>query len=100
MCPRFSACGLLCPSRLRKNSALYLILGGAAPQRCDNCVVLNAALATEVTLSIRVRVFPQPAGFSPLQSDLRPLTFLQCVALKSSGTYAYAPISHLAPYKF
>jgi hypothetical protein len=28
---------------------VYLILGGAAPQRCDNGIVLSAALAAEVT---------------------------------------------------
>jgi hypothetical protein len=33
--------------RLRKNSILLAILGGAALQRCDNCIVLNAALAAE-----------------------------------------------------
>ncbi len=32
-------------SRLRKNSMWLVILGGAALQRCDNCMVLNAALA-------------------------------------------------------
>jgi hypothetical protein len=26
---------------------LLVILGGAALQRCDNCIVLNAALAAE-----------------------------------------------------
>jgi hypothetical protein len=30
--------------RLRKKSVLHLILGGAALQRCGNCIVLNAAL--------------------------------------------------------
>jgi hypothetical protein len=30
---------------------LRLFLGGAALQRCDNCIVLNAASAAEVTLS-------------------------------------------------
>ena len=31
-------------------SALHLILGGAALQRCDNRIVLNAALAAEVAV--------------------------------------------------
>jgi hypothetical protein len=31
-----------------KNSSLHLILGGAAVYRCDNCFVLNPALAAEV----------------------------------------------------
>src|SRR5579862_10051087 len=35
--------------------------GGAALQRCDNRIVLNLALATEVTPSTRERVFPKPA---------------------------------------
>jgi hypothetical protein len=35
-------------NRLRKNSVLHLILGGAAVYRCDNRIVLNAALAAEV----------------------------------------------------
>jgi len=30
---------------LRKKSILQLILGGAAVHRCDNCFVLNTALA-------------------------------------------------------
>jgi hypothetical protein len=28
---------------------VHLILGGAALQRCGNCIVLNAALAAEAT---------------------------------------------------
>jgi hypothetical protein len=32
---------------LRKKSLLHLFLGGAAVYRCDNCLVLNAALAAE-----------------------------------------------------
>ena len=31
--------------RLRKNSVLHLILGGAAVHRCGKCIVLNPALA-------------------------------------------------------
>jgi hypothetical protein len=46
---------------LRKNSALHLILGGAAVHRCDNCVVLNAASAAEVTVPVRERLSPQSA---------------------------------------
>jgi len=48
-------------SRLRKISTLRLILGGAALQRCGNCIVLSEALAAEVSLSARELVFPQPA---------------------------------------
>src|ERR1019366_304724 len=43
-----------------KNSVLPLILGGATLQRCDNCTVLNAALAAEGTVLARVRLFPRP----------------------------------------
>src|ERR1019366_8118094 len=39
---------------------LHLTLGGAALQRCGNCIVLSAALTAEVTLSARKLVFPQP----------------------------------------
>jgi hypothetical protein len=35
-------------------------LGGAALQRCGNCLVLTSALAAEVTLSARKLVFQQP----------------------------------------
>jgi hypothetical protein len=49
------------PCRLRKNSILCLILGGAAVHRCDNRFVLNAASAAEVTILDRKRLFPQPA---------------------------------------
>jgi len=31
---------------------LHLILGGAALQRCDPCIVLNAALAAEVKMQV------------------------------------------------
>jgi hypothetical protein len=41
---------------------LRVILGGAALQHCDNCMVFNSALATEVTLSTPEPVFPQPAS--------------------------------------
>ncbi len=40
---------------------LHLILGGAAVYRCDNCLVLNPALAAEVAILGRKRLFPQPA---------------------------------------
>jgi hypothetical protein len=46
--------------RLRKNSILLAILGGAALQRCDNCIVLNAALAAEGAALAQKRLFPQP----------------------------------------
>jgi hypothetical protein len=36
---------------------LLVILGGAALQRCDNCIVLKLALATEVTLSTQNEFF-------------------------------------------
>lgn len=44
--------------------------GGAALQRCDNRIVLNLALATEVTPSTRERFFPKPA--SPSVEGLVP----------------------------
>ena len=37
---------------------LQVILGGAALQRCDNCIILNSALAAGVTLTTAERVFP------------------------------------------
>ena len=40
---------------------MSLILGGAALQRCDNCAVLNSALAAEVTVLDRERLVPQLA---------------------------------------
>ena len=46
--------------RLRKNSMLLVILGGAALQRCDNCIALNAALAAEGATLAQKRLFPQP----------------------------------------
>src|SRR5208337_4184261 len=39
-------------SRLRKNSMLLVILGGAALQRCDNCIVWNAALQAAEKLNL------------------------------------------------
>ena len=47
-------------SRLLKNSILRAILGGAALQRCDNCIVLNAALAAEGAALAQKRLLPQP----------------------------------------
>ena len=44
-------------SRLRKNSTLHLTLGGAALQRCGNCIALSAALAAAVTVSDRESFF-------------------------------------------
>jgi hypothetical protein len=43
--------GSVQPQRLRKNSMLQLVLGGAALHRCDSGIVLNPALAAEVALS-------------------------------------------------
>jgi hypothetical protein len=40
---------MVLPIPSRKNSALLLLLGGAAFQRCGKCFVLNPALAAEVT---------------------------------------------------
>src|ERR1035437_4040859 len=45
--------------RLRKSSMLLAILGIAALQRCDNCIVLNAALAAEGEALAQKRLFPQ-----------------------------------------
>jgi len=39
---------------------LHLILGGAAVHRCDNCIVLFAASAAEVTGIARKPAFPHP----------------------------------------
>jgi hypothetical protein len=51
-----------------------LILGGAALQRCGNCFVLSPALAAEVTLSGRERLFPQPLQpCRPSQPKMRAL---------------------------
>ncbi|MGB9205955.1 MAG: hypothetical protein WCB94_18510, partial [Terriglobales bacterium] len=46
---------------------LDVTLGGAALQRCDNCIVLNAALAAEGAALAQKRLFPQPVKnqFSP-----------------------------------
>ena len=48
-----------------KNSILLAILGGAALQRCDNYIVLNAALAAEGAALAQKRLFPQPASKYP-----------------------------------
>jgi hypothetical protein len=50
---------------LPKTRLLVLLLGGAALQRCGNCIVLRAALAAEVTLSACEPVFPQPVQPCP-----------------------------------
>ena len=44
-----------------QKTSMHSILGGAALQRCDNCIVWTVALAAEVTLSaivIALRVQP------------------------------------------
>jgi hypothetical protein len=38
---------------------MHWILGGAAVYRCDNCFVLNPALAAEVAILGRKRLFQQ-----------------------------------------
>ncbi len=43
---------------------LYLFLGGAAVYRCDNCIVLNEALAAEVTPLCPGTGFSAPAVFA------------------------------------
>jgi len=48
--------------RWRSGVRLPLFLGGAAVYRCDNCIVLNAALAAAGAPSAREIPFPQPAG--------------------------------------
>ena len=53
------------PSRVLKNSILFLFLGGAAVHRCDNRLIFMTALAAEVTLSAREPVFPPPAQDAP-----------------------------------
>jgi hypothetical protein len=52
---------------------LYLPLGGAAVYRCDNCIVLSEALAPEVAVLARKRLFPQrlqPCRSGPEKSGL------------------------------
>ena len=58
MAQRFTAAVVL------GGAAVYaaVVLGGAAVYRCDNCIVLHAALAAEGALSAREILFPQPAG--------------------------------------
>ena len=46
-------------SRVRKNSILFLLLGGAAVHRCDNRLILMTALAAEVTFCAGT-IFPRP----------------------------------------
>src|SRR6266852_4418881 len=62
-------------ARSQKNSVLHLIWGGAALQRCGNCVVLNAASAAEVTLSARELILPQPLTPSPSLKPARSRVF-------------------------
>src|SRR5271170_6769119 len=45
--------------RLPKTLLLFLILGGAAVHRCDNCIVLNTALAAAGTSSRTETTTPQ-----------------------------------------
>jgi len=44
----------------KKPAILFLLLGGAAVYRCGNCLVLNSALAAEVTALDQELLFPQP----------------------------------------
>jgi hypothetical protein len=55
--------------RLRKESLLHLILGGAAVHRCDNRTILHKALAAEGVPSAQKRLFPQAVKPSPFESD-------------------------------
>jgi hypothetical protein len=62
----FTMCGIVIsvpfPWQAAEKVTLAVVLGGAAVYRCDNCIVLNAALAAEGALSAREILFPQPAG--------------------------------------
>jgi hypothetical protein len=46
--------------RLPQKSVSRVLLGGAVVHRCDNCLVLDPALAAEATKIARERRFPQP----------------------------------------
>src|ERR1017187_8518163 len=68
-----------------KNSVLPLILGGATLQRCDNCTVLNAALAAEGHSSRSERLSPQPV--QPCRNHCRPPNFFHHIfPVRSSQT--------------
>src|SRR5260370_8845177 len=62
-------------ARWEESSVLHLFWGGAALQRCGNCVVLNAASAAEVTLSARELILPQPLTPSPSLKPARSRVF-------------------------
>jgi hypothetical protein len=92
---------------LLKNSILLAILGGAALQRCDNCIVLNAALAAEGAALAQKRLFPQPVQACRKHSrmnapsgasfGIRPVTgvggpgghFVQFAAATTNGAPGY-----------
>ena len=61
---------------------LFLILGGAAVYRCDDCIVLSAASAAEVTTLARQRLFPQ---------TLHPLATLNGTIPWTDATSAESP---------
>ena len=68
---------------------LHLILGGAALQRCGNCIVLSAALAAEATLSAQERVFPQPARHIWMEEPYRKhFTFFLVAVATMAGLVA------------
>jgi len=50
---------------------LLVILGGAALQRCDNCIVLNSASAAEGAALAQKRLLPQPARETLIQYHRR-----------------------------
>ena len=69
--------------RLRKNSNLRLILGGAALKRCGKCIVLSAALAAEVTLS------PLGNSFSAASSTRAAKLLRMCPASAPEGQFLH-----------
>jgi hypothetical protein len=71
---------------------LHLILGGAALQRCDNCIVLNPALAAEGAYSTPSReVLP---GDSPELEWRRCRDHASAREPRSHAQHVAGPIKH------
>jgi hypothetical protein len=86
------------PNRLRKNSILLAILGGAALQRCDNCIVLNAALAAEGAALAQKRLFPQPARRLKVPY-LFPLSYSRFWKILSRGQKLQNPANSIKAFQ-
>jgi hypothetical protein len=69
---------------------LHLILGGAAVHRCDNCIILNTALAAEGATVAQKRLSPQTVSRAANRYPKRALQFAENSSFVSGHRFSDA----------